>query len=152
VRQPSPAPFSRPANRPAAQAQPPAPQPAQVYISAYARDFSPAPAQAGESAAFPLAQQRASGGFSLREGVATVPSDGYYMLLWELGVDEAQGGAQLHLGINGNSAQLTHGLQPGHDSAQQVTWLSKGDRVRLFLKGGGTVQCGSAMLTIIRLG
>ena len=154
VWQPPPAAFRQaPANRAArpAPAPPPPAYPAQVYLSAYAKDFTLLPAQ-GEGAPLPLEQQRASGGFSLEDGVAAVPAEGYYMLLWELGVDKAQGDAQLHLGLNGGSAQLTHGLQPGYDSAQQVTWLSAGDKVRLFAKGSGAFKCASAMLTIIRLG
>jgi len=141
-----------PAWQPTAQ-QPP---PRQVYISAYAKDFTLSLSQGnskeGEDAALPLEQQRVSGGFTLKDGTAAVPADGYYMLLWELGVDEARGEARLHLGINEGSAQLTHGMQPGCDSAQQVTWLSAGDRVKLLAKGKGTFKCSGAMLTIVRLG
>ena len=142
------------ANRLAAQApaaqKPGMTQSAQVYVSAYAREFSLAPAEGG--ATLPLAQQRVSGGFTMRDGLVTVPADGYYMLLWELDVEEAQGSAQLHLGINGSGVQLTHCMQPGYDAAQQVTWLNEGDKLRLFIKGSGKFKCASTMLTIIRLG
>jgi len=143
-------PSAHPVRAPAAP-QLASPHPEKVYIFAYAKDFTLSPAE-GEGAALPLEQQRVSGGFSLREGILTVPADGYYMLLWELGVEEAQGSVQLCLGLNGSSAQLTHGLQPGYDSAQQVTWLGAGDKVRLFAKGSGKIVCTRAMLTILQLG
>jgi len=124
----------------------PALQPQQMYLSAYAGRFT---LEDGQT--LPLVQQRASGGFALRESAAIIPVDGYYMLLWELGTEEAQEGTQLCLGINKAEAQLSL-PRPGYDAAQQITWLNKDDKVRLFAKGGGTAKFSSAMLTIIRLG
>ena len=137
-------------------APPPHPQIKRAYISAFAKGFSIS-AGAGERAVLPLEAQRSDGGMILAGGTASVPEDGYYMALWELGVTGAEGAAALHLGINEAASQLTYTLHPGYDSGQQVTWLNAGDRVSLLLQTQegvekAEVQCGSAQLTVIRLG
>ena len=164
VRRASAAALSRPqpatpAAAPAASAAPPpTPQPAQsmrAWLSAYAKDFT-LPAQEGERSILPLEAQRAEGGMTISDGRTTAPEDGYYMVLWELGVGGAQGGTTLQLGVNEAASQLTYALHPGYDNGQQVTWLSAGDKVGLFLQAEdgekAEVQCTSAQFTVIRLG
>lgn len=124
------------------------------YLSAYAKDFHTV-AACGTKTPLPLEQQRADGGLCLRGGLAVLPEDGYYMLLWELGVAGVNGEATLQLGINDAASQLTYALCPGYDSGQQISWLSAGDKVGLFAQAGeaqAELQCGSAQLTVIRLG
>ena len=157
-----PQPAVQPAEKPAAQpvtqpAPPPPPPPAQFkrsYLSAYARDFH-LNADGGKKHPLPLELQRGEGGMGIAGGVVTVPEDGYYLAMWELGVAGAQGGPTLQLGINDAVSQLTYALHPGYDSGQQVTWLNKGDKVGLFLQAGedrAEADCGSAQFTVIRLG
>jgi len=143
---------------PAAPAPPPqiAVQPKRAWLSAYAKDFTLAMDEGECRRALPLEPQRAEGGMGISDGRTTAPEDGYYMLLWELGVGGADGGATLQLGINDAASQLTYALHPGYDNGQQVTWLSRGDRVGLFLQAGegekAEVRCTSAQFTVIRLG
>jgi len=148
---------------PATQAAvPPAPPPAlsqlkRAYLSAYAKDFTVAIDEGETKRALPLEAQRTEGGFGLAESRTAAPEDGYYMLMWELGVGDARGGATLQLGINDCASQLTYALHPGYDAGQQVTWLSQGDKVGLFLQNEceqskAEVQCTSAQFTVIRLG
>jgi len=156
--QPQPQPAPAPAPPPPPQSAPP-PQPAQLergYLSAYAKDFHAA-VEGGKMEPLPLEEQRAGGGMRLDGGVVAAPEDGYYMVLWELGVADAQGEATLQMGVNDAASQLTYALHPGYDSGQQVTWLSRGDRAGLFLKTEddgekAEVQCTSAQFTVIRLG
>jgi hypothetical protein len=126
-----------------------------AYLSAYAKDFT-LQADEGEKTFLPLEAQRAEGGLELSGGRTTAPEDGYYMLLWELGVGGAQGGATLQLGVNEAASQLTYALHPGYDNGQQVTWLSAGDKAGLCLRAEdgdkAEVQCTSAQFTVIRLG
>jgi len=153
----APKPMTEPAMKPTAPPPPP-PPPAPAgrersWLSAYAKDFRVA-AEGTEKAPLPLERQRADG-LALDDGVVTVPEDGYYMVLWELGVAGANGEATLQLGINDAASQLTYALHPGYDSGQQVTWLSKGDKVGLFARAEGgkaEVNCSSAQFTVIRLG
>jgi len=133
---------------------PPPAQPARAWLSAYAKDFTVA-AESGGKEPLPLEPQRSDGGLALGPGGVTVPADGYYMLLWELGVAGASGGATLQLGINDAASQLTYALQPGYDSGQQVTWLSKGDKLALYAQADSEkaeINCSSAQFTVIRLG
>jgi len=142
---------------PAEQAHmPPAARMKRAYLSAYAENFTLA-AEEGAKLFLPVEAQRADGGMAMAEGILAVPEDGYHMLLWELGVGGAQGAATLQLGINEAASQLTYALHPGYDSGQQVTWLSAGDKVGLFLQNEcgeskAEVQCTSAQFTVIRLG
>jgi len=150
--QPQPIALAAPAPPP-----PPPAQPKRAWLSAYAKDFTLTIAEGEHKAPLPLEAQRAEGGMAVSEGRTTAPEDGYYMLLWELGVGGAQGGATLHLGINDCASQLTYALHPGYDSGQQVTWLSAGDKIGLFLQSEcqdakAEVQCTSAQFTVIRLG
>jgi len=141
---------------------PPAPPPVaaqmrRAYLSAFAKDFVVAIDVGETKRALPLEAQRSEGGMAIADGRTTAPEDGYYMLLWELGVGEAQGGATLQLGVNECASQLTYALHPGYDNGQQVTWLSKGDKVGLLLqteceKSKAEVRCTSAQFTVIRLG
>ena len=155
-----PAPAMNPAAQPAARPAPPPPPPAQpkrAWLSAYAKDFTVAIDEGGQKAPLPVEAQRAEGGMVIADGITTAPEDGYYMLLWELGVGGAQGEATLQLGINEAASQLTYALHPGYDSGQQVTWLSAGDRVGLFIQSEDAearaeAQCTSAQFTVIRLG
>ena len=145
--------------RPAA-APPVPPPPAQLnraYLSAYAKDFTMAVDEGEHKAPLPLEAQRAEGGMAVADGRTTAPEDGYYMLLWELGVGSADGEATLQLGVNEAASQLTYALHPGYDNGQQVTWLSKGDKVGLFLQtedenSRAEVRCTSGQFTVIRLG
>ncbi|MCL1951932.1 MAG: hypothetical protein FWF60_03810 [Oscillospiraceae bacterium] len=133
---------------------PPAPQMGRSHLSAYAADFT-VTAEHGRKEPLPLAAQRAEGGMALADGGVAVPEDGYYMVLWELGVAGADGEAALHLGVNDAASQLTYALRPGYDNGQQVTWLGKGDRLGLFLQAEderAEIHCGSAQFTVIRLG
>ena len=123
------------------------------YLSAYVAQIECAPVAAGT--VIPLEKQRAEGGFALKRGVAAVPEDGFYMLLWELGVTKADGAADLRLGINDDGTVLSEALRPGFDSGQQVTWLSKGDKLSLQLIGEGEqqdIEVNSARLTVLRMG
>ncbi|MCL2495474.1 MAG: hypothetical protein FWE98_07465 [Oscillospiraceae bacterium] len=127
-----------------------------AHFSAYAENFTLA-VEEGAKLFLPVEARRAEGGLGVAEGVVTAPEDGYYMLLWELGVGGAQGAATLQLGINEAASQLTYALHPGYDSGQQVTWLSAGDKVGLFIQAEddeakAEVQCTSAQFTVIRLG
>jgi len=139
--------------------EPPPSPPAQrgrAYLSAYAEGFTVTVDEGGQKVLLPLAAQRAAG-MAISEGRAAAPEDGYYMLLWELGVGGAEGKATMHLGVNEAASQLTYPLRPGYDSGQQVTWLSAGDEVGLFLQAEdenaeAEVQCTSAQFTVIRLG
>jgi len=151
--------LAQPQTAPATSAPtpPPPPSPAQfrrAYLSAYARDFT-VTAESGKKAPLPLEAQRAEGGMALGSSGVAVPEDGYYMLLWELGVAGADGGATLQLGINDAASQLTYALRPGYDSGQQVTWLNAGDKLGLFAQAEddkAEIHCGSAQITVIRLG
>ena len=158
-----PKPAAEPTLKPAAPAAPvpaPAPpiaaQPERAWLSAYAKDFTVAIGEGECRRALPLEPQRAEGGMGVHDGRTSAPEDGYYMLLWELGVGGADGGATLQLGINDAASQLTYALHPGYDNGQQVTWLSRGDRIGLFLQAEddekAQVQCTSAQFTVIRLG
>jgi len=154
--QAQPQPAQQPAQAPPT--PPPAPPPAlfkRAWLSAYAKDFH-VTAESGRKEALPLEAQRAEGGMALRGGCTAVPEDGYYMILWELGVAGAHGEATLQLGINEAASQLTYALHPGYDSGQQVTWLNAGDKLGLFAQAGdddkAEIDCGSALLTVIRLG
>jgi len=143
--------------QPAPAAPPPPAQPKRAWLSAYAKDFTLTIGEGEHKAPLPLEAQRAEGGLGLDGGRTAAPEDGYYMLLWELGVGGAQGEATLQLGINACASQLTYALHPGYDSGQQVTWLSAGDKVGLFLQAEddeskAEVQCASAQFTVIRLG
>ena len=139
---------------------PPPPPPAQLkraYLSTYAKDFTLTVDEGEHKAPLPLEAQRAEGGMAIADGRTAAPEDGYYMLLWELGVGSADGEATLQLGVNECASQLTYALHPGYDSGQQVTWLSKGDRVGLFLQAEdenskAEAQCTSGQFTVIRLG
>lgn len=145
---------------PPAPTPPPPPAPAQIkraYLSAYAKDFTVTVDEGAHKAPLPLEAQRAEGGMAIAEGRMAAPEDGYYMLLWELGVGSADGEATLQLGVNECASQLTYALHPGYDNGQQVTWLSKGDKVGLFLQteceeSKAEVQCTSGQFTVIRLG
>ncbi|MCL2298523.1 MAG: hypothetical protein FWC27_00040, partial [Firmicutes bacterium] len=133
---------------------PPPVRTGRVWLSAYAKDFTAA-AQGGTKEALPLETQRTEGGMALGPQGAQVPEDGYYMVLWELGVDGARGEATLQLGVNEAMSQLTYPLRQGYDNGQQVTWLNKGDKLGLFFQAGedqAEVRCGSAQFTVIRLG
>ena len=126
-----------------------------AYLSAYAKDFTIAVDEGEHKAPLPLEEQRAEGGMGVSDGRTAVPEDGYYMLLWELGVGSADGEATLQLGVNGAASQLTYPLRQGYDNGQQVTWLNKGDRAGLLIQAGeeqAEVRCGSAQFTVIRLG
>ena len=131
-------------------------QPKRAWLSAYAKDFTVTVDQGEHMRALPLEPQRAEGGMGVSDGRTAAPEDGYYMLLWELGVDGAQGEATLQLGINEAASQLTYALHPGYDNGQQVTWLGRGDKVGLLLRAGdgekAEVRCTSAQFTVIRLG
>jgi len=123
------------------------------FLSAFAADFKCSLSEKGT--VIPLEQQHGEGGYALKCGVATVPEDGFYMLLWELGVNSAQGTADLRLGINDAGTLLSEALAPGYDSGQQVTWLCKGDQLSLQLVGEGDqpeLHGNSARLTVLRMG
>jgi len=123
------------------------------YLSAYAKDFRLTPTAQGT--VVPLERQRGEGGCAFKHGVATIPEDGFYMLLWELGLICAQGCADLRLGINQMGTVLSHAPKPGYDSGQQVTWLNKGDQIGLQLAGEGEqpeMHGSDAQLTILRMG
>jgi len=151
----------KPAAQPMPKLQPPPPpppppaQPKRAYLSAWAKEFT-VTAESGKRAPLPLETQRAQGGMALGHAGVTVQEDGYYMLLWELGVAGTNGGeATLQLGINDAASQLTYALHPGYDSGQQITWLSAGDTLGLFAQTAdekAEVNCGSAQFTVIRLG
>jgi len=150
--------LAQPAAEPQVQPMPMPTVPVQTigraYLSAYAADFSVA-AESGRQEPLPLGTQRADGGMALEDGAVTIPEDGYYMVLWELGVAGVQGEATLHLGVNGAASQLTCALYPGYDSGQQVTWLGAGDKLGLFMRAESDtaeIHCGSAQFTVIRLG
>ncbi len=125
-----------------------------AYISAYAKDFTLI-ANRGEKLVLPLDEQRTEGGMSISGGTVDVRDDGYYMVLWELGVQGVLGEAALYMGVNGAASQLTYALRPDYDSGQQITWLSAGDKLSLLLQteeDNARIHCGSAQLTVIRLG
>jgi len=144
-----------PQTRPAPPPAPQPPPPARAWLSAFAKDFTVA-AESGKRAPLPLETQRAHGGMAPEPGGAAIPEDGYHMVLWELGVaGVSDGEATLQLGINDAASQLTYALRPGYDSGQQVTWLSKGDKLALFAQTEdpkAEVNCSSAQFTVIRLG
>jgi hypothetical protein len=151
----APQPAARPAQTPAAPAvAPPTPEVTytRAHLSAYAKEFR---AEAKEGRALlPLELQRAEGKFTTSGNIAKVPEDGYYILLWECSVAESEGGAALQLGINGNDVTLSHQLNPGYESGQQITWLNAGDQIGLWLTGPeqAAASFASAALTTIRLG
>ena len=151
---------SKPAESPKAAAEP-APQQKSVkaaafersYLSAFVADIICKPSE--EGAVIPLQQQRTEGGYTLKRGAVAVPEDGFYMLLWEIGLIHAQGGADLRLGINQTGTVLSQALQPGYDSGQQVTWLCQGDQLSLQLVGAGDqseIHGNCARLTVLRMG
>jgi len=123
-----------------------------AHLSAYARDYA-LEIQEGP-AAIPLEAQRMEGRFAMADSVAVVPDNGYYMVLWEIGVTEACGRAALHLKINEGAVPLVHCIAPGYESGQQVTWLSAGDKLHLGIEAAepARITCGGTQLTIIRLG
>jgi|GEM_PF-1378152 len=126
---------------------------ARGHLAAYAAQLECKPT--AEGAIIPLEKQRAEGGFTLKRGEAVVPGDGFYMLLWELGVTKANGTANLRLGINDDGTVLSEALRHGFDSGQQVTWLSKGDKLSLQIVGEGEqpdIEVNSARLTVLRMG
>lgn len=131
------------ANRPCGQRR--------AHLCAYACDYV-----LEHGAAVPLEEQRAEGRLAMREGAAHLPEDGYYMILWEMGVTQCEGQAALHLKINDAAVPLVHRLAPGYESGQQVTWLNAGDKLRLCADAAAEmparITCGSTQLTIIRLG
>lgn len=144
---------SAPPAKPAQQAAPRDPS-GRMYCAAYAKDM-PLEAEAGEKAVLPLEPQRSAGGFAFSGGVAAVPQDCYYMILWELGVAEAEGSATLQLGINDAESQLTYALHEGYDSGQQITWLNAGDKLSLRIRAAEEavkLRCSTAQFTIIRMG
>ena len=123
------------------------------FLSAFAANFKCLPSENGT--VIPLEQQQGAGGCTLEHGVVTVPDDGFYMLLWELGVVYAQGGANLQLGINKEGAVLSEAIMPSYDSGQQVTWLCQGDQISLQLAGAGEqpeIHGNCARLTVLRMG
>jgi len=123
------------------------------YLSGYVKDFKMAPTPQGTP--IPLEPQRAEGGFALKHGVLSIPADGYYMLLWEIGITRAQEGHSLRLGINQAGTALNHALKPGYDSGQQVTWLGEGDQLSLQIIGAAEqeeIHGSSAQLTALRMG
>jgi hypothetical protein len=127
--------------------------PRRAHLCAYASDYV-----LEHGAAVPLEEQRADGRLAMLEGVAHLPEDGYYMILWEIGVAQAEGPAALHLKINDAAVPLVHRLAPGYESGQQVTWLSAGDKLCLCAEAPAAageparVTCGNTELTIVRLG
>ena len=161
TRRPEPAPAKTattpPKNEAAPEPAPPkrtkAPPPARSFLSAFAADFKRCPSEKG--AVIPLEQQHGEGGYALKRGVATIPEDGFYMLLWELGVIRAEGVADLRLGINQEGTVLSEDIAPGYDSGQQVTWLCRGDELSLQLVGEGEqpeIHGNCARLTVLRMG
>ncbi|MDR2753217.1 MAG: hypothetical protein LBB50_02790 [Oscillospiraceae bacterium] len=134
---------------------PPAPVPIdRAWLAAWAQDFSLLLAKETDEAALPLTAQHAAG--ITRNGSAfTIPSEGFYMLLWELGVDDVAGEATLQLGLDQQEITLSHALRPGYDAGQQVTWLSAGVSLRLFARAAQPatkIDANRAQLNIIRLG
>jgi len=123
-----------------------------AHLCAYAQDYAMEIPEGW--AAIPLEAQRAEGGCAMENCAAAVPEDGYYMILWEMGVAEACGQAALHLKINEGAVPLVHQLAPGYESGQQVTWLSAGDMLHLGIDAmePARIHCGSTQLAIIRLG
>jgi len=157
--QPAPEPAPAVPAAPVQQAPPvKASAPGRCYLAAYAKDFKLAPAPQG--AAIPLESTRAEGGLTLRRGAVGIPADGYYMLLWEVGIARALGAPGLRLGINQAGTLLNGALEPGYDSGQQVTWLSEGDQLSLQILGSPEekdnvkpeVHGSSAQLTVLRMG
>ena len=135
----------------AAQEKPPAF--GRCYLSAYAKDFTVTPSVQGT--ALPLEMQRTEGSYELRQGIVSIPADGYYMLLWETGITAAEGCAGLRIGINDAGMPINTGLRPGYDSGQQVTWLAEGDKLSIQVTGEAglpEVQGSSAQLTVLRMG
>jgi len=134
-------------------APPPAPPAAgRSYLCAFAGEFKLQPAKNG--AAVPLVRQQGEGGYGFKRGVITIPADGFYMLLWELGVEQASCHADLRLGINQTGTVLSEALAPGYDSGQQITWLCRGDQISLQFVGDGghEVHTTQAQLTVLRMG
>jgi len=123
-----------------------------VHLSAYVKDCTVA-ANAGH-AAIPLCVHRAEGRFAMEEGVAHVPEDGYYIILWEMGTAACGGAAALHLIINESAVPVMHQLSPGYESGQQITWLNAGDQLSLAVDAAecAEVVCSGTQLTVIRLG
>jgi len=122
------------------------------HFNAYAEYFILTPCSSGS--VIPLQQHQSQGGYTCRGGAITIPSDGYYMLLWELGIEHAKPTVYLQLGINNSGSLLASELSPGHDSGQQTTWLNRGDMLSLQVLGDehGELHGSNAQLTIIRLG
>ena len=125
---------------------------ASVHLSAYVKDCIIAAAEGG--AVVPLCMHRAEGKFVMKDGVARVPEDGYYMILWEAGTAACEGAAALHLRINEADVPVIHQLTPGYESGQQITWLNAGDQLSLVVDASehAELTCSGAQLTIIRLG
>jgi len=141
-----------PAPRPLA-APPPAPSTTlRSHLRAYADHFTLMPCSGG--AIIPLQRHHSQGRYGCHGGVVTIPDDGYYMLLWELDINHVKSAMQLQLGINDTGSMLCDELKPGYDSGQQVTWLSRSDKLSLQVLGNehGELHGKHAQLTIIRLG
>jgi len=102
----------------------------------------------------PLCVHRAEGRFAMEGGIACVPEDGYYIILWEMGTEACAGAAALHLMINEAAVPLVHQLNPGYESGQQITWLNAGDKLSLAVDTSEHMEltCSGAQMTIIRLG
>ena len=123
-----------------------------VHLSAYVKDCAVA-ANEG-NAVIPLCAHRAEGRFAMENGVACLPEDGYYMILWEMGTAACAGAAALHLIINEVAVPLMHQLSPGYESGQQITWLNAGDKLSLAIDTAESAEltCSGTQLTVIRLG
>jgi len=140
-------------NQPAAAPAGRASCPRRAHLCAYASDYV-----LENSAVVPLEERRAEGKLAIQEGAAYLPEEGYYMILWEMGVTQAEGQAALHLQINDGAVPLVYQLAPGYESGQQITWLNAGDKLRLCTDAPtaaeepARITCGSTQLTIIRLG
>ncbi|MDR3313953.1 MAG: hypothetical protein LBS96_05800 [Oscillospiraceae bacterium] len=145
-----------------ARAEPPAaPAHVRTHFAAYAQGYVlELPAEKDAVIPLPLRRQRAEGGFRSAggetDGGAVIPAEGYYILLWETGVEQADGAATLELRINNSGAALAERLAPGYYSGQQHSWFNKDDRVALALRNAepasAAVTGATAQLTLIRLG
>ncbi|MDR2525641.1 MAG: hypothetical protein LBC83_05595 [Oscillospiraceae bacterium] len=138
------------------------PQLPRAHYAAYADTFElRLPAGEGDTMVIPMEEKRAGGGF--RTGCpagcgAVVPAAGYYLLLWELGIEAVEGAAVLELGVNDRGTVLSESVAPGYDSGQQFSWLEQDDCVTLGCRhaersGDDLMVHGkTAQLTLIRLG
>jgi len=122
------------------------------YQSAFAKIFKVRASAKGT--VIPLEKQHSEGSYAFRRGTATIPADGFYMLLWEVGLTRVPGKVDLRLGLNESGSMLSEAIGPGYDSGQQVSWLSRGDKINLQLVGDGEheIQGNTAQLTVLRMG